>query len=69
MDERVLERYGMFPLFSHFLNYFVPDFRKRFLSLLSFKFREFAGVTALSITEAANGGVKNVSEEQAGSFA
>lgn len=35
------------------------DFRKRFLSLLSYKFREFSSVTALSILEAANGGIKD----------
>lgn len=34
------------------------DFRRRFLSLLSYKFREFGSVTALSILEAANAGVK-----------
>ena len=34
------------------------DFRHRFLSLLSFKFREFGSVTALSILEAADQGVK-----------
>ena len=35
------------------------DFRKRFLSLLSYKFREFGSVTALSILEAANAGIKD----------
>jgi Possible tRNA binding domain len=35
------------------------DFRRRFLSLLSYKFREFGSVTALSILEAANVGVKD----------
>jgi N-acetyltransferase 10 len=44
------------------------DFRKRFLSLLSFKFREFAAVTALSVIEAANSGIKVSSEEQHGSY-
>lgn len=34
----------------------VVDFRKRFISLLSFKFREFGSITALSILEAANAG-------------
>jgi len=34
------------------------DFRKRFLSLLSFKFREFESVMALSVLEAANTGAK-----------
>ncbi|KAG5643732.1 hypothetical protein DXG03_009722 [Asterophora parasitica] len=36
------------------LGEFAKDFRKRFLSLLSFKFREFGSVTALSVLEAAN---------------
>ena len=35
------------------------DFRRRFLSLLSYKFREFGSVTALSILEAANVGIKD----------
>lgn len=35
------------------------DFRRRFLSLLSYKFREFGSVTALSILEAANMGIKD----------
>jgi len=39
------------------------DFRRRFLSLLSFKFREFGSVTALSLLEATNAGVKNVDED------
>lgn len=30
------------------------------MSLLSFKFREFGSVTALSVLEAANSGVKNL---------
>lgn len=34
----------------------VLDFRKRFISLLSYKFREFASVTALSVLEAATAG-------------
>jgi hypothetical protein len=40
------------------------DFRRRFLSLLSFKFREFGSVTALSVLEAANIGVKKLDEEK-----
>lgn len=36
------------------------DFRRRFLTLLSFKFREFGAVTALSIIEAINAGVKRL---------
>ena len=38
------------------------DFRRRFLTLLSFKFREFGSVTALSVLEAANSGVKKLDE-------
>ena len=34
----------------------MTDFRKRFITLLSYKFREFASVTALSVLEAANAG-------------
>ncbi|KAF8811910.1 DUF699-domain-containing protein [Phlegmacium glaucopus] len=41
------------------LREFARDFRKRFLSLLSYKFREFGSVTALSILEAANAGIKD----------
>lgn len=33
---------------------FALDFRKRFIALLSFKFRDFPSVTALSMLEAAN---------------
>jgi len=40
------------------------DFRRRFLTLLSFKFREFGSVTALSVLEAANVGVKKLDEEK-----
>lgn len=40
------------------------DFRRRFLTLLSYKFREFGSVTALSILEAANAGIKDSSEDQ-----
>lgn len=40
------------------------DFRRRFLSLLSFKFREFGTVTALSVLEAANVGVKKLDGER-----
>ena len=41
------------------------DFRRRFLNLLSFKFREFGSVTALSVLEAANAGVKKLDEDPA----
>ncbi|KAJ7222857.1 DUF699-domain-containing protein [Mycena haematopus] len=40
------------------LGEFAKDFRRRFLSLLSYKFREFGSVTALSILEAVNNGLK-----------
>ncbi|KAH9936596.1 GNAT acetyltransferase 2-domain-containing protein [Fomitopsis serialis] len=46
------------------LGEFAKDFRRRFLSLLSFKFREFGSVTALSILEAANNGVKKLGSER-----
>ena len=38
------------------------DFRRRFLSLLSYKFLEFGSVTALSVLEAANAAVKKLDE-------
>lgn len=41
---------------KEWLSDFAADFRKRFLALLSFKFREFPSVTALSILEGANAG-------------
>jgi N-acetyltransferase 10 len=40
------------------------DFRRRFLSLLSFGFREFGSVAALGVLEAANAGVKKVDEDE-----
>lgn len=40
------------------LGEFANDFRRRFLSLLSYKFREFGSVMGLSILEAANAGIK-----------
>lgn len=49
--------------YNTLLMYYV-DFRRRFLSLLSFKFREFGSVTALSILEAANNGVKKLGAER-----
>ncbi|BGP27878.1 nucleolus protein [Rhodotorula toruloides] len=39
---------------SRWLGAFSNDFRKRFITLLSFKFREFGSITALSILEAAS---------------
>ncbi|RDB21639.1 RNA cytidine acetyltransferase [Hypsizygus marmoreus] len=47
------------------LGEFAKDFRKRFLSLLSFKFREFGSVTALSVLEAANAGLKAHDQDKA----
>jgi N-acetyltransferase 10 len=40
------------------------DFRRRFLSLLSFKFREFSSITALSVLEAADIGAKRLDEDE-----
>ena len=40
------------------------DFRRRFLTLLSYNFREFGSVTALSVIEAANTGAKNSEHDQ-----
>ncbi|KAJ7608711.1 GNAT acetyltransferase 2-domain-containing protein [Roridomyces roridus] len=45
---------------QEWLGEFAKDFRKRFLSLLSYKFREFGSVTALSLLEAVNAGLKAV---------
>ncbi|KAJ7447247.1 GNAT acetyltransferase 2-domain-containing protein [Mycena latifolia] len=42
------------------LGEFAKDFRRRLISLLSYKFREFGSVTALSILEAVNTGLKAV---------
>ncbi|KAH9948851.1 GNAT acetyltransferase 2-domain-containing protein [Amylocystis lapponica] len=47
------------------LGEFAKDFRRRFLSLLSFKFREFGSVTGLSVLEAANNGLKRIDEDPA----
>ncbi|KAL9711453.1 hypothetical protein Ac2012v2_005998 [Leucoagaricus gongylophorus] len=44
------------------LSDFATDFRRRFLTLLSYKFREFGSVTALSVLEAVNAGVKGGGE-------
>jgi N-acetyltransferase 10 len=41
----------------HFI--FGSDFRRRFIQLLSYKFREFGSIAALSILEAANAGATN----------
>ncbi|EJT98812.1 N-acetyltransferase Nat10 [Dacryopinax primogenitus] len=42
---------------------FAQDYRKRFLSLLSFKFREFPSVMSLSLLEAVNSGAAAVKEK------
>ncbi|KIM44748.1 hypothetical protein M413DRAFT_442705 [Hebeloma cylindrosporum] len=47
------------------LHEFTKDFRRRFLTLLSYKFREFGSITALSVLEAANAGIKDKPEETA----
>jgi N-acetyltransferase 10 len=47
------------------LGAFSRDFQKRFLTLLSFNFRAFPSITALSVDEAANAGAKL--DEQAAS--
>ncbi|EPQ51169.1 DUF699-domain-containing protein [Gloeophyllum trabeum ATCC 11539] len=45
------------------LGEFAKDFRRRFLTLLSYKFREFGAVMALSVLEGANAGVKYAEEQ------
>jgi len=40
------------------------DFRRRFLTLLSYNFREFGSVTALSVIEASNAGAKGAEQDQ-----
>jgi N-acetyltransferase 10 len=47
------------------LGAFARDFHKRFLSLLSYQFREFSSIVALSIDESANAGTKLESVETA----
>jgi N-acetyltransferase 10 len=49
-------------LFARYVLNCMLDFRRRFMSLLSFGFREFGSVTALSIVEAANVGAKAVDD-------
>ncbi|CAG8448327.1 11587_t:CDS:10 [Acaulospora colombiana] len=44
------------------LSAFSKDFHKRFLNLLSYKFRDFPSVLALSIMEAADAGSENVED-------
>ncbi|KAH9933175.1 GNAT acetyltransferase 2-domain-containing protein [Epithele typhae] len=45
------------------LGEFTKDFRRRFLILLSYKFREFGSVTALSVLEATNGALKRFDQD------
>jgi len=45
---------------------FAKDFRRRFLTLLSYKFREFGSVTALSMLEAVNAGIPRPVHEEDG---
>lgn len=40
------------------------DFRRRFLVLLSFKFREFSSIMGLSVLEAANAGVRYLDSDR-----
>ncbi len=47
------------------LGAFARDFHKRFLSLLSYQFRTFPSVLALSINESATSGFKNLDAESA----
>lgn len=47
------------------LGAFARDYHKRFLSLLSYQFRDFASITALSIDESARGGFKLDPEHEA----
>ena len=44
--------------------HYLVDFRRRFLTLLSFKFREFGSVTSLCVIEAANAGVKKLNQDK-----
>ncbi|KAI0263903.1 GNAT acetyltransferase 2-domain-containing protein [Gloeopeniophorella convolvens] len=46
------------------LGEFSKDFRRRFLTLLSFKFREFGSVLGLSVIEAANAGIKYLESDK-----
>ncbi|KZP07493.1 DUF699-domain-containing protein [Athelia psychrophila] len=49
------------------LGEFARDFRRRFLTLLSFKFREFGAVTSLSVLEAAAAGIPSDSADPSAS--
>ncbi|KAJ7053920.1 GNAT acetyltransferase 2-domain-containing protein [Mycena amicta] len=48
---------------QEWLGEFAKDFRRRFVSLLSYKFREFGSITALSILEAVNTGLKTIDSD------
>lgn len=50
---------------TSWLGAFSRDFHKRFMSLLSYQFREFKSVTALSLDESANAGAKLDDQEVA----
>ncbi|EEB06821.1 N-acetyltransferase Nat10 [Schizosaccharomyces japonicus yFS275] len=50
---------------SEWLGYFSRNFYRRFLSLLSYQFRDFTAITALSILDACNNGTKFVKKEPA----
>jgi hypothetical protein len=63
VDGRVFERYVCL-IITELSQKRGVDFRRRFLSLLSFKFREFGSVTALSVLEAADIGVKKLNGEK-----
>jgi hypothetical protein len=65
LDGRVCERYNtLAPSYLYDNDPYFSDFRRRFLTLLSFKFREFGSVTSLSILQAANDGVKKLDEDK-----
>ncbi|KDE04702.1 hypothetical protein MVLG_04842 [Microbotryum lychnidis-dioicae p1A1 Lamole] len=49
---------------GRWLGAFSLDFRKRFIALLSYKFREFSTVSALSVLEAANQGIYTSTTEE-----
>ncbi|PWZ03216.1 DUF699-domain-containing protein [Testicularia cyperi] len=48
---------------SAWLGALAADFRKRFISLLSFKFREFSAITALTVLEAATQGARLANQD------
>ncbi|KAJ3561455.1 hypothetical protein NP233_g10184 [Leucocoprinus birnbaumii] len=61
---RFWKRAGYVPLYIRQTQSELTDFRKRFLALLAYKFREFGSVTALSVLEGAEFGIsKNTDRE------